>query len=162
MIRPFQCTLLCTLVSEGKPSVLLAASRSQILVFSVANGKIIFVWQDVIGQVRDPPTTTQLAANASYNESHDLSERPTKRQKRSSPGKESDSSSAEIVTEEGQTKRRHSSKSSTTGSNVIKLAVTSDNRFIVAVTDEDKSIRVLRLEDDGKLQQLSKRQEICR
>ncbi|KAL8943769.1 MAG: hypothetical protein Q9216_000875 [Gyalolechia sp. 2 TL-2023] len=162
MIHPLQCILLCTLASEDQSGILLAASRSKIFVFSVANGNLIYVWQDATNQIEDLPTVTQPIANTSYNDSHDPSEPPAKRQRPSSPGKEPDSSSAEIVTGEVQRESQKSNKPSTTNSNVIKLAVTSDGRFVVAVTDEDKSIRVLRLEDDRKLQQLSKRQGICR
>lgn len=157
MIHPFQCILLCTLASESKPGILLAAFKSKIFVFSVANGRLLSIWQDAFSQTTDSPLKTHPTANATYSESHDPSERPAKRQRRSSLGKESDSSSAEIVIEEDQLKRQGSSKPSTNDSNVIKLAIASDSCHIVAVTDEDKSIRVLQLGDDGVLQQLSKR-----
>ncbi|KAL9093930.1 MAG: hypothetical protein Q9165_003853 [Trypethelium subeluteriae] len=41
--------------------------------------------------------------------------------------------------------------------NVIKLLSTQDEKCIVAVTAEDKCIRVFNLEEDGKLEQLSER-----
>ncbi len=44
-----------------------------------------------------------------------------------------------------------------TSTAVIKLAGTSSGQYIVAVTDEDKCIRVLELQDDGSLIQQSAR-----
>ena len=158
MISPFQCILFCTLAGEDKPTVLLAASRCHIFVFSITNRSLLSTWQDTEDQVVSSATETGPAGSSSHLESHDHNEGPNKRQKRAPAGSESDSSSAEIVTEDGQRKQLKSSKQSIKASNVIKLTATSDGRFIVAISDEDKCVRVLQLAACGKLQQLSKRQ----
>ncbi|KAL8734201.1 MAG: hypothetical protein Q9166_001687 [cf. Caloplaca sp. 2 TL-2023] len=149
----FQCLLFCTLPSEGKPTVLLSASGSKIFLFSITSGDLISIWQSQ--QIR-PASSSVLEKSIEEN---DGTARPAKRRKNFSPNQGSDSSFAEIVTEDAQTRPVKSSKPQVTDPNVIKLAATSDSRFVVAVTDEDKCVRVLQLDSNGQLQQLSARQE---
>lgn len=153
MLLRFQCLLFCKLALAENPEVLLAASRSRIFVYSLPSGNLISTWQG---------SQTPAAASSNVGKTlpvNDGSERPAKRLKRSSPNEGSDSSSAEIVTEDAQTNPVKSSKRQIRESNVIKLAVTSDGRYVVAVTDEDKCVRVLHLDPKGCLQQLSQRQD---
>ncbi|KAL9586312.1 MAG: hypothetical protein Q9212_000980 [Teloschistes hypoglaucus] len=91
----------------------------------------------------------------------DVTERPTKRQKRVPLDDASESSSAEIVTEDGNSKPSKSTTAKASNPNLINLAATSDGQYVIAVTDEDKCVRVLRLDIDGALLQLSKRSECC-
>lgn len=149
----FQCLLFCKLTSVENPDVLLAASRSRILVFSLSSGNLISTWQS-----SQRPTAASSNAETTLPVD-DRSERLAKRLRKSSPKQGSDSSSAEIVTEDAQTNPVKSSKRQIVESNVIKLAATSDDRYVVAVTDEDKSVRVLHLDSQGCLQQLSERQD---
>ncbi|KAL8642783.1 MAG: hypothetical protein Q9228_000574 [Teloschistes exilis] len=88
-----------------------------------------------------------------------VAERPTKRQKRTPLDDASESSSTEIVTEDGKPKPSKSIKAQAMNPNLINLAGTSDGHYVIAVTDEDKCVRVLRLDVDGMLQQLSKRNQ---
>ncbi|KAL8706748.1 MAG: hypothetical protein Q9201_000273 [Fulgogasparrea decipioides] len=103
------------------------------------------------GKQKDPGST----AGATEGKGH--AEPPTKRQKRSSSDNRSESSSAEIVIEDGKSKPSKSTKPRPTTPNVVNLASTADGQFVVAVTDEDKCIRVFRLSPNGILQQLSER-----
>lgn len=158
MLHFFQCLLFSTLATDGSPSFLLAASRSHIFVFSAEDGKLLSTWQSNQCQAVDLQSTQSRADEVGKEES---ARRPTKRRKKGSPDDESESSSAEIVTEDGRQKTRKSSKPIIMEPNVITLAATSDGQAIVAVTDEDKSIRVLSLGSNGALQQLSQRQDDC-
>ncbi|KAL8631687.1 hypothetical protein Q9189_002594 [Teloschistes chrysophthalmus] len=87
----------------------------------------------------------------------DVTERPSKRQKKAPLDDASESSSAEIVTEDGKPKSSKSAQAKASNPNLINLAATSDGQYVIAVTDEDKCVRVFRLDIDGALQQLSKR-----
>ena len=77
---------------------------------------------------------------------------PTKRRKMSPRAAiSSESSSAEIVVEGSDgAKYFHSNP-------VIKLAATSNGRHVVAVTSEDKCMRVFELKGDGVMYQTSER-----
>lgn len=156
MLHPFQCLLFCTLTTEGSPSLLLAASRHRVFVFSAANGNLLSTWQTTQDQAVDPHPTNHFGET---RQEPGLSEPPVKRRKKASSDNESDSSSAEIVTEDGHSRTRKSCKPKFTKPNVIKLIVTSDGQTVVAGTDEDKSVRVLQLDARGRLQQLSQRQD---
>ncbi len=71
----------------------------------------------------------------------------------SSKGDDSDSTSTEIK-EDVKGQRSHELDrvlSLDVSTAVIKLAGTSNGQYIIAVTDEDKCIRVLELQDDGSL-----------
>lgn len=156
MLHPFQCLLWSTLAAEGRPSFLLAASKSRLFVFSVADGKLLYTWQSTQDQAEDSKSKDPFTDDPKNRGSF---ERPPKRRKQASSDRGSESSSTEIVTEDGKSKARKSKKPETAEPNVIKLIGTSDGQSIVAVTDEDKCVRVLRLDGNGKLQQLSKRQD---
>lgn len=157
MVQSFQCLLFSTLATDESPSFLLAASRSRVFVFSVQNGNLLSTWQSNQSQSEDLQSKQPKADGVGKEE---LAERPTKRRKKEgSSDNESEGSSAEIVTEAGRPRGRKPSRPIVTESNVIKLAVTSDGRVVVAVTDEDKSVRVLSLDFQGRLQQLSQRQD---
>ncbi|KAL8840355.1 MAG: hypothetical protein Q9170_001370 [Blastenia crenularia] len=156
MIHPFQCLLFCTISSEDERTILLAASKSRIISFSLPDGNLLSSWQCNYSDVPDVHKIDKPSVGP-INQSplpgatkDDLSERETKRRRKSSQDDGSDSSSAEILIEEGKTKRHRSTKPVATDSYVIKLAVTENGNFVLAVTDEDKSIRVLRLHFDGK------------
>ncbi|KAL8666705.1 MAG: hypothetical protein Q9202_001243 [Teloschistes flavicans] len=73
------------------------------------------------------------------------------------PDDTSESSSAEIVTEDGKPKSSKATEANASNPNLINLAATSDGQYVIAITDEDKCVRVLRLCIDGALQQLSRR-----
>ena len=86
----------------------------------------------------------------------DNSQRPRKRQKLSPP-REDSGSSAEIVVNGGDAEDQNARLKQAIGPPVIKLAGTSDGHHVVAVTGEDKCIRVFELPEDGCLIQLSER-----
>ncbi|KAI4117813.1 MAG: hypothetical protein LQ345_002035 [Seirophora villosa] len=156
MLYPFQCLLFCTLPTDDSPSFLLAASRASVHVFSAANGTLLSTWRSSQNQAVIPEFGKSIEERS---EDQDPSNRSSKRQKKASPDNASDSSSAEIVTEDGPSRTRKSKKTKITESNVVNLVATSDGQSIAVVTDEDKCVRVLRLDGKGRLQQLSQRQD---
>ena len=153
----FQRLLNCSPDTIGKPTILLAAFKSRILSFSFQQNdpvELLSCWESNVADEVDIPAAIANNGNTISGDHH---ERPTKRQKRSTANDGSESSSAEIVTEDGKSKRSKTGKSKTTEAEVNILTTTSNGQFVVAVTGEDKGVRVLRLKSDGTLQQLSKR-----
>lgn len=83
---------------------------------------------------------------------YDESQPPPKRRKTSPrPVISNESSSAEIVVEDDEIAHDFHSNP------VIKLASTSKGRHVVAVTAEDKCIRVFELTENGVMHQVSER-----
>lgn len=149
MLHPFQCLLYCPPTAVRKRSILLAAAGSRIFSFDIQNGTFISVWPSTSGIVQEHSAVAPST-------DHDPG-RPEKRRKLAIPQHTSSSDSAEIVVENGNNVDVHADNSQVSTSNVIKLERTADSEFIVAVTGEDKCIRVFKLHEDGKLTQLSKR-----
>ena len=87
----------------------------------------------------------------------DDSERPSKRQKVSLARDESSNSATEIVVARDSDNDESSVPQRVLKPLVIKLSGTSNGRHVVAVTGEDKCIRVFDLAADGTLMQLSQR-----
>ncbi|KAL8963350.1 MAG: hypothetical protein Q9193_000372 [Seirophora villosa] len=140
MLHPFQCLLFCTLSTVDSPSFLLAASRASVHVFSAADGTLLSIWRSSQDQAVIPEFGKSIEEGS---EDQDPSNRPSKRQKKASPDNASDSSSAEIVTEDGPSRTRKSKKTKITESNVVNLVATSDGQSIAVVTDEDKCVRTI-------------------
>ncbi|KAI4091099.1 MAG: hypothetical protein LQ344_004327 [Seirophora lacunosa] len=134
----------------------MSAILASVYVFAAADGTLLSTWRSSQDQAVIPEFGKSIAERS---EDQDPSNRPSKRQKKASPDNASDSSSAEIVTEDGPSRPRKSKKTKITESNVVNLVATSDGQSIAVVTDEDKCVRVLRLDGKGRLQQLSQRQD---
>ena len=92
------------------------------------------------------------------NRSHeDESQRSPKRQKLSPAKDESGSFSAEIVVAGDSDNEVSTSSQQPSNPPIVKLAGTSAGQHVVAVTGEDKCIRVFALAAKGTLTQLSER-----
>ena len=161
MSHQIQCLLYCQQASQSKSGIIIAASGSYIHTFSAQNGKYLYTWPSLastaqtrsIGQDHE---NNLVEPHPSISPNNDL-ERPLKRQKLSPAREESGSSSAEIVvttdTDDGDLTKRQQPLNPP----VIKLAGTSAGQHVVAVTGEDKCIRVFNLAANGTLTQLSER-----
>ena len=151
MLNPFQCVHFCLRCHPKLPLIVLAASGSSIYSFDSSNGALLSVWPE--------RASTGARAKADTSGPSDIiSERPGKRRKLSAAAS-SESSSAEIVVENGK-KSKKRSKGKFMGGGipaVIKLIGSSDGRRAVAVTGEDKCIRVFDILDDGSIEQMSER-----
>ena len=160
MLGPFQCILVCSRSHCNRPSILLAASGTSIFSFDFSDGALTSVWP--FSQTNTTPSSFVTARIATQKEENSRSlerqpdkDRPSKRRRVSSPADGSDSTSAEILVEEADTIARTSKR--TKASSITKLIATSDGQHVVAVTGEDKCIRVFELLADGALRQLSER-----
>ncbi|KAI9871985.1 MAG: tRNA (guanine-N(7)-)-methyltransferase non-catalytic subunit trm82, partial [Pleopsidium flavum] len=165
MRHPFQCLEVCSLAGTADANVLIAAAGSYIYSYSLNDGSLLATWPpseiEGEGAIRENVQGGEQATRkrrelipGSVEVNGDI-EPPGKRRKLSAPGETSDSTSTEIVVE-GATDVGASRMGPRPA--VIKLATTSDGKYVIAVTGDDKCIRVLKLLQDGVLQELSERQ----
>ena len=160
MPHPYQCLSYCQQASQSEIGILVGASGSCIHTFSAQNGRYLSTWPS-LESTSQSGSIDQIVGNESEvvrlkGSPQDLI-RPSKRQKLSPARDESGSSAAEIVvmghSDNGELPRLHQPSIPP----VIKLASTSSGQRVIAVTGEDKRIRVFDLAADGTLTQLSER-----
>lgn len=159
MSAPFQC-LLASPLTPGAPQkhLLLGAAGSKIYSFSADTGVLLSSWSHKTGSnTEKEKPASKPSPSKSDTKPTDTVEPPAKRRKHAPSGHASDSSSAEIVVENGSKKRRRPKQPIIFGHNVTKLIHTSSGGHVVAVTGEDKCIRVFELHKTGVLKQLSER-----
>jgi len=150
MLGPFQSLLYCSRSANQKSDVLLAASGCYILSFDVDTGSLLSTWPS-------PPRPSE-AVSIDLNRCEETgSERQAKRRKVALPRDASGSDSAEIVVENRLDIESIPFTDGGSSSNVPKIISSADNKYIVAVTAEDKLIRVFELSDTGNLLQISVR-----
>ncbi len=164
-LSPFQCLLYCSRSAFQKSDVLLCVSGYHVYSFDVSNGYFLAQWppwgefsnlnpESIKGYKSYAGATNPVLRE--YKEVHHLA--PSKRQKESPKQNSSDSTSETIKGTESQCSYELDRVLSLDASAaVIKLAGTSNGQYVVAVTDRDKCIRVLELQDDGSLIQCSAR-----
>ena len=161
MSHPYQCLYYCQRASQFETDILVGASGCCIHTFSAKDWRYLSRWPPL-----EKDAQTQSFSQKSDNESgvfypktspQDESNRPMKRPKLSLARDESGSSSAEIVVVENSDICESSSPQQPSKPPIIKLAGTSNGQQIVAVTGEDKCIRVFNLAADGTLTQFSER-----
>ena len=134
----------------------MSASGSSIHTFSAQNGRYLSTWPSKTQSIDRKSETDSYLKNSPQEEV----ERPTKRQKVALVKDESSTSSAEIVVAGDSDNNELSSLQQPSNPPVIRLAATSNGQKVIAVTGEDKCIRVFDLAADGSLTQLSERQDI--
>lgn len=161
MSHPYQCLYYSQKANSTEPGILVAASRSCVDTFSAQTGRYLSTWPSF-----ESTEQTRSIEQTKKNEpelpllkrpSQDDLKWPSKRQKVFPLKEESSSSSAEIVVAEDSKKGEVSSWQQSSSPPVIKLAGTASGKHVIAVTGEDKCIRVFDLEADGTLTQLSER-----
>ena len=152
---PYQCLLICSATEEPSKKILVAAQGSFISTFDILTGNLLCTWphtKQFANTVQGNTETPRGEDLKNGRQSEDTNSPPAaKRQKTSSSAPASDSSSAEIVVED-EAKEMNSLSNA-----VILLAVTSDGKYLIAATSEDKCIRVLELSTKGELEQYSER-----
>lgn len=171
---PYQCLERCGRFIVG-------ANGSVIDLFDVKDGSLLSTWhcptsskgfkEESVSQASQPDLKIEDSKSSSVDIKVESSPRPTKRRKLSGGGDENEDP-AETPNDnkkEGKNmdkkERKQNNRSESVASGlkapaVIALAVTSDDRHVIAITGEDKSIRVFSLIcQDGiaKLEQLSQR-----
>lgn len=163
MRQPFQCLGTCSPTGTSDSQLLIAAAGSHIYTYRLKNGELLATWppsQTGGSGSRENTRKAQQAVDegreafpGSVNLGTD-DEPQSKRRKLSASGETSDSTSTEIVVEKSINADASSIVSKFP---VIKLATTSDGKHVIAVTGDDKCIRVFSVLPDGALRQLSER-----
>lgn len=165
MTHPFQCLLFSSQVSSASSQVLLAASKSYIHSIDFISCKILSSWRasdsKTIEEALEGQNSTQQEGSSVYNRSDTTNERPSKRLKHSPSAGASESSSAEIVTDNGGLKQaRRKRRNAAQEANISHMIRTSDGQYVIVITDEDKCVRTLKVGQQGSLVQLAARQAI--
>lgn len=154
--RPYQCIQKCG-------NVLVAARGPNIDAFNIKSGTLVSTWHCPTSQ---DPSSTSLKNNYVTVKSSkdgidlDLASPEAKRRRLSNSAAENGSSQEDC---EGESKIEQPTSASRqlSGPTVINMIATSNEEYLVAVTGEDKSIRVLRWKDtddsDHSLEELSVR-----
>ena len=160
MSHPYQCLCHCPGTGTG---ILVGACGSRIHTFSAQNGRYLSTWPFIEKSARTQSISRKseldLKVSSMSSPLQDEVEPPLKRQKLSLVKDESSSSSAEIVVAGDSDHNESSSLQQPSNPPVIRLARTSNGQQVIAVTGEDKCIRVFDLAADGTLTQLSERQD---
>lgn len=160
MPHPYQCLLYCSRPGQAEAGILVASSGPYIHTFNVHNGAFLSTWpsgQELGKSSKDDAIAELGSVLSGEMERHqEDSQRPRKRRKLSPP-KDDSGSSAEIVVNGGDAANQNARLKQAISPPVIKLAGASNGHHVVAVTGEDKCIRVLELSEDGCLIQLSER-----
>ena len=163
MSHPYQCLLHCHQASQIEASILVAAAGSYIHTFSAQSGRYLSTWPslEITAQTRSAGQNKGNEFKVPHTKSfpRDDSKRPPKRQKLSPAREESGSSSAEIVVAGDSDNGETTSSQQLLNPPIIKLARTSAGQHVIAVTGEDKCIRVFDLAVNGTLTQLGERQD---
>lgn len=163
MSHPYQCLLHCHRPSQIEAGIIVAASGSYIRTFSAQSGRYLSTWPslEITAQTRSAGQNEENEFEVPHPNSfaQDDAKRPPKRQKLSPAREESGSSSAEIVVAGDSDNGETTSSQQLLNPPIIKLAGTSAGQQVIAVTGEDKCIRVFDLAVNGTLTQLSERQD---
>lgn len=133
--HPFQSLELVKRQSQGLSNVLVASAGPHIYSYAAESGQRLAVWPQHV-------ETSHAAASGPTSTSENQAP-PEKRIKLSSPETESED--------------KPSANTSLTWTNIPMVLATSDGKHVVALTAEDKCIRVFSLSEDGKFKELSSR-----
>lgn len=155
--HPFQ-KLCCVKQENNDRPILLAASGPIICSISIDDGKILSRWPS-------DSATESLDLDKAQNLDTGDGERPAKRQKTESTVQsslsrqtsEGSDDSLEIVAERKKGERRRTKVVDPKLPNISHLLATRNGKYIIAVTTDDKAVRVFELPSSGKLQLVSER-----
>ena len=154
MKQVFQCLLRCRSSTHSRPSVLLAASGPLIHSFNIKDGSYLSTWPTYDAEGK--PLTLEGSAACTGDFETEDADRPLKRRKTSLSREVSSSASAEILVENPD-ETEASKELHVSNSDVTKIISTSNNEYVIAVTGEDKTIRLFQLLELGSLRQISER-----
>lgn len=139
--HPFQCLRYVKRRAEGQKDLLVATAGRNLYSYAAASGQRLDVWpQDVDRHTESAPRDDSTADGQA----------PPEKKRKLSPA-------AEIQSDEKSGQKKSSGIKPLAWSTIPILAVSHDSKYIVAVTGEDKCIRVFSLAEDGKFQELSSR-----
>lgn len=121
----------------GLSDLLVASAGSHLYTYSVVNGQRLDSWPKIVDS-SEPDATT---ASTSQGQAP-----PEKRRKLSSASPD-----------QNEEKPESNESASQTWSSIPLVVVSADGKYVVALTAEDKSIRVFEIGTDGQLNELSTR-----
>jgi hypothetical protein len=133
--HPIQCIRYVERQTAGSRNLFLASAGSKIYTYAAETGKQLAIWPEAANTADS--TVVSVAPSSEGDE-------PSAKKRKVSPAPE-------------QTAKRGQPETSTAWSTIPILAVSSDGNFVVAVTGEDKCLRVFEIEESGSLKQLSER-----
>ncbi|KAJ5106289.1 hypothetical protein N7456_002964 [Penicillium angulare] len=134
--HPFQRLQYASRQVQGSLDVLIGTAGRHIYSYNATNGQRLDVWP------QDVDSTTEPASGASAP-THDQTP-PEKKRKVSTDA-------------EPQEEKQSAAKKAPAWTTVPLVAISSDGKYVIAVTGEDKAVRVFELGVDGKLKELSSR-----
>lgn len=143
--HPFQCIRYIERSLKGFKPLLVASAGSRIYTYSAETGQRLSVWP------RDPEQKNEKSSKTTGADSIPEDQGPPeKKRKITQSGDDLEESK-----DDAQSSGDH--QNSVNWSNIPLLALTSNGDYLVAITAEDKCIRVLEIGEDGILQHLSER-----
>jgi tRNA (guanine-N(7)-)-methyltransferase subunit TRM82 len=160
MLHTYQCLLYCPRPDQPDAATILAASGPCIHTFSVLNGNHLSSWppyQDSEQNVQDSITRVNTDTEQSATGVGEATAGPPQKRRKLSSAREDSGSSAEIVVGNDSKDDGGSDTKRYLSLPIANLACTATGHHIVAVTGEDKCIRVFELTAHGILRQLSER-----
>jgi tRNA (guanine-N(7)-)-methyltransferase subunit TRM82 len=133
--HPIQCIRFVERQTAGFHNLFVASAGPKIYTYAAETGKQLAIWPEAANAADS--TVVGVAPSSEGDE-------PSAKKRKVSPVPE-------------HTARGAQSETSTAWSTIPILAVSSDGNYVVAVTGEDKCLRVFEIEDSGNLKQLSER-----
>ncbi|OQE39063.1 hypothetical protein PENCOP_c007G02663 [Penicillium coprophilum] len=141
--HPFSCLRYVNRQSADQSDILIATAGRNLYSYDASSGQRLDVWpQPVDANVEDKSSD---AAPTSENQGP-----PEKRRKLSSTSDEQKDAKSE-------SKPKDSNKEASNSWTNIPLVTVAHGKYVVIMTSEDKCVRVLSLDNEGKLKQLSAR-----
>ena len=130
--HPFQCVQFLDRRSAGRQDLLVASSGSKIYSYAAESGQRLAIWPQTVEGSQEPPEKKRRVSNA-----------------------------AEPTCEANKPAGEDPEKPpvSTAWSNIPLLIASSSGEHVVALTAEDKCVRVFAVNEDGALEQLNARYE---
>ncbi|CAP93681.1 tRNA (guanine-N(7)-)-methyltransferase non-catalytic subunit trm82 [Penicillium rubens] len=142
--HPFHCLRYVNRQSAGQSDILIATAGRNLYSYDASSGQRLDVWPQPV----DANAEDKRSDAAPESESQAP---PEKRRKLSSTSEEQKDAKSESKPKDSN---KEASKNSWTN---IPLVTAAHGKYVVIMTSEDKCVRVLSLDNEGKLQQLSAR-----
>ncbi|KAJ6125448.1 hypothetical protein N7471_012765 [Penicillium samsonianum] len=141
--HPFQCLRYVNRQSASQSDILIATAGRNLYSYDAFSGQRLDVWpQPVDANAEDKSSDTAPASESQGP--------PEKRRKLSS-------TSEEPKDVKSESKPKDSNKEASNSWTNIPLLAVAHGKYVVIMTSEDKCVRVLSLDNEGKLQQLNAR-----
>ncbi|KAL4967461.1 putative tRNA methyltransferase [Aspergillus stella-maris] len=143
--HPLQCIQLVCGKNSTSRNILVASAGSKLYSYSAESGQRLSVW----------PQDGAEASSADYgaSASNEDIEGPPEKKRKVDPSEES-----ETKIKNGTTVAAVTANKNAPWTSIPILTFTADGAYLVALTGEDKTIRVFQIQEDGSFNQLSERQ----